>query len=335
MADLRRQLFTRFDGNPILTPGHWPYTVNAVFNPGVAVDRTGATVLLVRVEDRSGVSHFTVARSADGYRHWEIDPEPTLLPDFTRYEEGWGMEDARITPIGDEFLITYTGFSRGGPLVVLAATRDFRTFERRGVVTPPEDKDAALFPQQFGGRWALIHRPVTSGAHGIAAHIWISWSPDLRHWGDHRILMHARGGAWWDTVKVGLGPPPLLTAMGWLVLFHGVKETAAGLIYRAGLALLHRDDPTRVLARSSEWVFGPEADYERTGDVPDVVFPTGWVMEPDGETVRMYYGAADTSVAVASARLSELLAFLLDHCVCGRKHRRGDECLQAAGGGTS
>lgn len=333
MVGGRRQLFTRFEGNPILTPDRWPYTVNAVFNPGVAIDHTGATVLLVRVEDRSGVSHFTVARSADGFERWEIDGQPTFLPDLGSYEEGWGVEDARITRIGEDFLITYTGFSRGGPLVGLAVTRDFRTFERRGVITPPEDKDAALFPQQFGGRWALLHRPVTSGAHRLAAHIWISWSPDLRHWGDHRILLHAREGAWWDTVKVGLGPPPLLTDLGWLLLFHGVKETAAGLIYRAGLALLDRDDPVRVLARSSEWVFGPEADYERTGDVPDVVFPTGWVVEPDGETVRMYYGAADTSVAVASARVGELLAFLLDHCVCGRPHQPGDRCPYAAGGG--
>jgi predicted GH43/DUF377 family glycosyl hydrolase len=130
---------------------------------------------------------------------------------------------------------------------------------------------------------------------------------------------------------VGLGPPPLATDQGWLVLFHGVKTTAAGAIYRSGLALLDRDEPGTVLARSNEWVFGPEADYERTGDVPDVVFPTGWLLEPDGDTIRMYYGAADTSVAVASAGLGELLEFVHDHCVCGGTHRRGDRCFAATG----
>jgi predicted GH43/DUF377 family glycosyl hydrolase len=199
------------------------------------------------------------------------------------------------------------------------------------VLMSPEDKDAALFPTRFGGRWALIHRPVTSGDHRVGTHVWISWSPDLRHWGDHAVLIHARQGAWWDASKVGLGPPPLPTDQGWLVLFHGVKTTAAGAIYRSGLALLGRDDPGSVLARSTEWIFGPEADYERTGDVPDVVFPTGWLLEPDGDTVRMYYGAADTSVAVASASLSELLAFVHDHCVCGGSHRRGTRCPAAAG----
>ena len=334
MTTFRKQLFRRYEGNPILTPRDWPYTVNGVFNPGVAVDTDGSTVLLVRVEDRSGLSHLTVARSRDGFTDWNVDPHPSFYPDLDRFEEAWGIEDPRITQVDDEYLITYTGFSRGGPLVCLAATRDFRSFERRAVLMSPEDKDAALFPTRFGGRWGLIHRPVTSGEHRVGTHIWVSWSPDLRHWGDHAILIHARQGAWWDADKVGLGPPPLPTDQGWLLLFHGVKITAAGAIYRSGLALLGRDDPESVLARSNEWVFGPEADYERTGDVPEVVFPTGWLLEPDGDTVRMYYGAADTSVAVASAGLSELLAFVHDHCVCGGSHQRGEPCPAAAGGPT-
>jgi len=328
----RQPLFRRFEGNPILTAGEWPYTVNVVFNPGVALLPSGETVLLVRVEDRSGVSHLTVARSSNGYKDWRIDPHPSFEPESDRYEETWGIEDPRITLVGDEYLITYTGFSRGGPLVCLAATRDFHTFERRAVLMPPEDKDAALFPRQFDGRWALIHRPVTSGAHRLAAHMWLSFSPDLRHWGDHRILLHAREGSWWDADRVGLGPPPLLTECGWLLLFHGVKRTAAGSLYRAGLALLDPEDPARVLVRSNEWVFGPEAAYERTGDVPDVIFPTGWVLEPDGRTIRMYYGAADTSVAVANADLEALLGFVLSHCVCEKTHEPGEFCAQAARG---
>ena len=124
-------------------------------------------------------------------------------------------------------MIVYTGYSDGGPLVCLASTRDFRAYERRGVLMPPEDKDAALFPRRFDGRWALLHRPVaTTPEH--TADIWLSWSPDLRHWGDHAVLLAAREGAWWDAHKVGLCAPPLLTSEGWLLLYHGVRVTAAG-----------------------------------------------------------------------------------------------------------
>ena len=307
----REELFRRYDGNPILTAARWPHMVNAVFNPGVA-QFEGETVLLVRVEDRTGISHLSVASSADGLTDWVIDPERRFEPDLDSHAERFGIEDPRITRCGDEHLIVYTGYSSDGPLVCLAGTRDFRAFERRGVLMPPEDKDAALFPRQFGGRWALIHRPVaTTPKH--AAHIWLSWSPDLRHWGDHAILLHAREGAWWDAFKVGLSTPPLLTPRGWLIMYHGVRTTAAGAIYRAGLALLDAERPRHVLARSTEWVFGPDAPYERIGDVDQVVFPGGWVLLEDGDTLRMYYGAADTSVCVATASLSRLLDWLEHH----------------------
>lgn len=305
------ELFRRHHDNPILTAVGWPSTVNAVFNPGVA--RLGEhTVLLVRVEDRSGFSHFAVARSADGVAGWDVHPTEGMRPQTGSDPERFGIEDARITPAGDEFLIVYTGYSSAGPLVCLASTRDFHAFERRGVLMPPEDKDAALFPQTFDGRWALIHRPVAI-APRQAAHIWLSWSPDLRHWGDHTLLLPAREGAWWDAHKIGLGPPPLLTDQGWLLLYHGVHVSAAGALYRLGLALLDGERPQRVIARSSEWILGPHAPYERTGDVPDVVFPCGWLLLDDDDTVRLYYGAADTSVCLAEASLRRLLAWLQRH----------------------
>ncbi len=305
-------LFQRYEKNPILTAADWPYTVNAVFNPA-AVRFECQTLLLVRVEDRTGLSHLTVARSADGLTDWVVEPDRRLMPEVESYEERYGVEDPRITPCGDEYMVTYTGYSEVGPLVCLATTRDFRTYERRGVVTPPDDKDAALFPRQFDGRWALIHRP-TSSSTGHDAHIWLSWSPDLRHWGDHTMLLQARQGAWWDAHKVGLCPPPLLTAKGWLLLYHGVHITASGAIYRLGLALLDAEQPDRLLARSSEWIFGPHAPYERgDGDVSDVVFPCGWILGEDGDTLTIYYGAADTSVCAATASVSELLDWLSRH----------------------
>ena len=308
-GDLREELLRRYDGNPILTARQWPQTVNAVFNPAVAT-LGGETVLFARVEMRTGISHLDVARSRDGLTNWTITSG--MMPDPSLDAERFGIEDARITRVGEDYMIVYTGYSTAGPLVCLAATRDFASFERRGVLMPPEDKDAALFPRSFGGRWALIHRPV-SATPRHTADIWLSWSPDLRHWGDHTILLRAREGAWWDAHKIGLCAPPLETAEGWLVLYHGVHTTAAGSIYRMGLALLDVERPDQVLARSDEWLFGPDAPYERIGDVDQVVFSCGWQLQPDRDTLRVYYGAADTSICAATASVSALLRWLATH----------------------
>jgi predicted GH43/DUF377 family glycosyl hydrolase len=298
----------RSEGNPILTPAHFSADVNAVFNPGAcALD--GGTLLLVRVEDRTGISRLVVATSSDGLGDWTVDETRGLTPDPDRFEERWGVEDPRITQIDETYYVVYTGYSEGGPLVCLATTGDFVTFERHGVVIPPEDKDAALFPETFDGRWALLHRPATATA-GLGAHVWLSWSPDLRYWGDGRILLPARRGGWWDANKVGTGPPPLRTDEGWLLCYHGVRVTASGSLYRVGLALLDLADPCTILRRTDEWVFGPSEPYERTGDVPGVVFPTGWVLGEDGDTLRIYYGAADSVVGVATASLAVLLGGL-------------------------
>ena len=309
MTELPAGLFTRADQNPVLTASQLPYPANAVFNPGAAqVD--GEVVLLVRVEDMRGISTLHVARSRDGLGGWTFDAEPLLSPHPDHPEEIWGCEDPRLTWLEDEqeWAIAYTAYSQRGPLVALATTTDFRSVRRLGPVMPPEDKDAALFPRRFGGRWAMIHRPTPLRG---GAHIWLSYSPDLRHWGDHSLLLEAREGAWWDAGKIGLGPPPLLTSEGWLMLYHGVHLTSAGPIYRVGLALLDTDDPTIVLRRSQGWVFGPHAVYEREGDVPQVVFPCGWLIDPSGDRLLMYYGAADTSVGVATASLAEVMDYVL------------------------
>ncbi len=312
-------LFTRYAGNPILSAADMPYRANTVFNAAAAgID--GESLLLMRVEDLRGISHLTVARSDDGRTGWRIDPEPTLMPDPDHHpEEVWGIEDPRITwlPERDEWAIAYTAFSRRGPLVSLAVTRDFRHFHRLGPAMPPEDKDAALFPRRIDGRWALIHRPTPLAG---PAHVWLAFSPDLRHWGDHTLLLPAREGAWWDAGKIGLGPPPLETPEGWLMLYHGVRSTASGSLYRAGLALLDLEDPRHVLHRTDEWVFGPQDSYEQTGDVGGVVFPCGWIHDPITDEVRVYYGAADSAIALATATLADLVAYVRS---CPRpEHRR-------------
>jgi predicted GH43/DUF377 family glycosyl hydrolase len=302
-------LFRRHPDNPILTVEDLPYRANAIFNPGAA--RVGdETVLLLRVEDLRGISHLTVARSRDGATDWRIESVPLLAPQPDAYpEEIWGCEDPRLTwlPERDEWAIAYTAYSRRGPLVSLAMTRDFVEVRRLGPSMPPEDKDAALFPRRIDGRWAMIHRPTPLRG---GAHMWISFSPDLCHWGDHSLLLEARDGAWWDAGKIGLGPPPLETPEGWLVCYHGVHSTAAGPIYRVGLALLDLEDPRTVIRRTDEWMLSPTTPYERSGDVNKVVFPTGWVHDPVTDVLSLYYGAGDSVIALATARLTEVLAFM-------------------------
>ena len=130
------------------------------------------------------------------------------------------------------------------------------------------------------------------------------------HWGDRRILFHARRGAWWDANKIGLSPPPLETPEGWLILYHGVRATAGGCLYRLGLALLDLENPCLVRRRSDEWIFAPELPYERQGDVNSVVFPCGWILDKGSGAIRLYYGGADTCLALAAAQLSDLLSYL-------------------------
>ncbi len=302
-------IFRRHPDNPIILVEQLPYRANSVFNPGAG--RVGDdTLLLLRVEDLRGISHLLAARSRDGVTGWRFDPAPLIKPEpDTHPEEIWGCEDARLTwlPELDQWAIAYTAFSRRGPLVSLALSRDFTEVRKLGPAMPPEDKDAALFPRRLGGRWAMIHRP--SPLRGFA-HMWISYSPDLHHWGDHELLLEARDGAWWDAGKIGLGPPPLETSDGWLLCYHGVHMTASGPIYRVGLALLDLDEPRTILRRTDEWVLAPTAPYERSGDVNKVVFPTGWVLDPQTQQLSIYYGAGDSAIALVTADLGEVLAMM-------------------------
>jgi len=301
-----RSVFERYAGNPVIKPDDLPYPANAVFNPG-AVKFNGQTLLLMRIEDLRGFSHLTKATSADGYTRWVIENKPTMLPDPDYQEEQYGLEDPRIVYLEDfdKYAIIYVSFSRGGPVVSIALTQNFQHFERIGCVMPPEDKDAALFPRRIKGKFVLIHRPIIRGE----AHIWISFSPDLKYWGEHRILIPTRPG-WWDHHRVGLGPPPIETPEGWLILYHGVRITASGSLYRVGIALLDLEDPTKIIYRSNRWIFGPEEQNDFFGDVPGVTFPTGLIYDKESDQLRMYYGTADKFISVATADYSRILELI-------------------------
>jgi predicted GH43/DUF377 family glycosyl hydrolase len=306
-----QELFKRHAGNPILTAADWPEQVIAYFNPAAA-EVGGETELVARVEDRRGISHLAVARSANGFDGWSVQPEPLLVPDDGTPSEQWGFEDARVVWVEElaRWVITCTAYGPAGPGVFLATTADFKTVERYGVVRHPEDKNAALLPHRVDGQWVLFHRPKTEYGGG-RGEIVLSRSSDLVSWTSPEQVLQPRPGAWWDSLRIGIGPPPIRTEHGWLLIYHGVKETVGGDIYRVGLALLDLHEPTRVLHRLPTWILAPGAAYERTGDVPNVVFPCGLVHDRGPDEIRLYYGAADSSICVATAHLADLIDAVL------------------------
>ncbi|MDH7482739.1 MAG: glycosidase [Armatimonadota bacterium] len=283
-----------------------PYLCQAVYNPG-AVLVGNETVLLLRVEDLEGKSHLTVARSVDGITDWRIEPDPLLSPsqNASPYEE-YGCEDPRITYLDDlgQYVIAYTAYSPFGAGVALATTKDFKSVERIGLALAPSNKDAAVFPRKINGKYWMLHRPEA----GQIQHIWLTESTDLIHWGRPWCVLMERGGPMWDGSKVGTNTVPIETPEGWLVLYHGVKEFAAGPTYRMGMALLDLEDPRKMIARLPFWVLGPHEHYEVSGAVPNVVFACGHTQF--GDEIRVYYGAADTCVCLATAHLSDLLELL-------------------------
>ncbi|HCA46952.1 MAG TPA: glycosidase [Armatimonadetes bacterium] len=300
--------FTRETRNPLLTPADMPFENNGAFNPAVA-DLGDEIVLLLRIERREGMSELRVARSPNGVDNWEIADLPLLAPDHPEYPfEEWGCEDARVTRLENgQWVIAYTAYGRYGPTVALATTDDrFESVERIGSVTVPPNKNAALFPVKLDGRWLMLNRPETGGR----PQIWYSFShaDDLDEWTLPGLLIPSHIGPWWDSTRIGAGAPPIRTKDGWLLIYHGAKAAAGTLTYRLGLALLDLDDPRKVIARASDWVFAPLEPYEVSGAAGNVVFTCGTALRDD--EVWMYYGAADTNVALARAKTDDLLEFV-------------------------
>jgi len=302
---LGRDVIDRWYKNPIITLENVPFPCNTVFN-AAATKFGDEYLLLMRVEDLAGRSVLLIARSADGY-HFEVDSSPAMEPSkqepFRQYERR-GVEDPRITYLEGYYYIMYTAYSRYGARLALARTLDFKQFDRIGCISEPENKDGCLFPRRINDRYVRLDRPYGGGV----GNIWLSYSDDLLHWGDSQVVMTTRAG-YWDTDRIGAGVPPIETEYGWLEIYHGVKNTSFGPIYRMGAALLDIDDPSKVLCRSAVPVLTPKEYYERVGDVGNVVFACGAIMEEDGK-LKIYYGAADTCICLGFANVMELV----DHC---------------------
>ncbi len=303
MDKSRQELVIRHKRNPIITLHDMPFPCNTVFNAGAAKYKD-EYILLIRVEGLEGKSFFALARSKNGF-DFDIEEAPVMEPaqeiPFSIYEKR-GIEDPRITKIDDTYYILYTAYSVHGPRLGLAKTPDFKKFERIALVSQPENKDAVLFPKKIGGRYVRFDRPSTSAG----ADIWISYSEDLVHWGDSQVVMETRP-SFWDSKKIGAGAPPIETDKGWLEIYHGVKGTSGGNIYRLGCALFDLKDPSKKIGRSKVPVLAPRKYYERTGDVPNVVFTCGAVPEADKGEIKIYYGASDTCICVATAKIEDLI----------------------------
>lgn len=296
-----RDVLHRYEDNPVIELEDVPFKCNTVFN-AAAVKFKQDYLLLLRVENLQGRSVFVLAHSQDGL-NFRVDDFPVMWPiesgPLARYESH-GIEDPRITSLDGVYYIMYTAYGDLGPTVALATTTDFETFERHGLIGMPPSKNSALFPRKIGGRFCRFDRPAGGGGS-----IWVSYSEDLKYWGDHQLVMAPRSDHW-DMSRIGAGAPPLETDRGWLEIYHGVKETSSGPIYRLGTVLLDLDDPSIVLGRSLIPVLSPRELYERVGDIGNVVFSCGSIPEEDG-TVKVYYGAADTCICVSMASIDELL----------------------------
>jgi predicted GH43/DUF377 family glycosyl hydrolase len=293
----------RFEKNPIITTGDVPFQVNSIFNAG-AVKMKDRYILLCRAEMPSGRSAFVRAVSTDGI-HFKVDSNPCLTPDqhgeWLTYVQ-WGIEDARITALEGNFYLLYTGYSPHLPLVMLAQTKDFEKYNILGPITEPSNKDAVLFPEKIDGFYWKLDRPTAENKREI----WISRSPDLLHWGWYKFLMQGESGTW-ENDKIGASSPPLRTKEGWLLLYHGVRGFGISSIYRLGVVLLDLERPWKVKGKCKAPILSPEKDYERQGDVPNVIFSNGWIVE-DSQEVKIYYSGADTNVCLATTNVDYLLS---------------------------
>jgi len=296
------RIFQKHPENPIVKPQDIPGgAAMYVFNPG-AVKFRGEYLMMMDVATLAQPIVFWLARSRDGV-HFTPDPAPVNWPAPDPLHPEVCVYDPRITRMGDDYYILYASSSEVGVRVGIVKTRDFETFERVSTASELGNRNGCLFPEKIDGLYCRLDRPF--GDPRAACDIWISYSPDLVYWGRSQRVM-ANRSALWDNHKIGGGAVPIKTDKGWLALYHGTTTTGGGIIYRLGVAMLDLKDPSKVLARGEDAVLWPEHSYELSGRVDNVVFTCNAIVESD-ETVKIYYGAADTCIGLAEAKLGDLV----------------------------
>ena len=304
---MKKEFVTRYEGNPILTKDDIPYPVQTVHNAAVA-KFDGRYVMLFRSHLDTGRSIIGIAESEDGF-DFKSRPEPFMVPSereiFCEYEE-FGVEDPRITHLEGAYYITYSAYSRHGVRIGLAKTTDFQTVERVAFITQADYRNTVIFPEKINGRYAKLDRPHSDISPWS---IWISFSPDLIHWGDSCVVIKP-AKYHWDEMKIGPGAPPIRTEKGWLNIYHGVFPTMDGCVYRLGAALHDLNDPAKVLGVGDRWILQPEDPWELVGYVHNVVFTCAAIPEEDG-TLKLYWGGADKVMCAGTAVIGELVDLCL------------------------
>lgn len=290
----------RWEGNPVVSPEDVDFRLADICNAGVA-RVNGEYILLVTIQGLQGFYSIHRARSQDGY-HFEFDPEAVMAssgeqPDPTCDEEG--VMDARVTPFEGSFYVVYNAVGRNGYRLGLAQTDDFKTITRLGIISEPDTKGGALFPEKLNGKFARLERPWEGGS------IWISYSEDLVYWGEGEFVMGPRGG-FWDLNRIGAATPPMRIDQGWFFLYYGIKETSAGPLFRLGAAILDYENPKIVVGRTNVPILSPRTPLERLGDVPNLVFSCGALIEPNNE-VKIYYGAANSCICLGITSVDEIV----------------------------
>jgi beta-1,4-mannooligosaccharide/beta-1,4-mannosyl-N-acetylglucosamine phosphorylase len=301
----QKGILQRHPQNPIIEPADVPTSCSSVFNTGATIYQD-KVLLLLRVEDMARDNAFHIATSTDGV-NFEIAATPVDYP--LRDTEKRFLDnrfDMRITHLEGTYYVTHASWLGGlGSCIGLARTTDFRSFEAVGELSVPSNRNAALFPEKIGGRYARLERPQDVDGSG---RIWVSYSPDLLYWGQSRpVGLPIRP---WSRGKAGIGAIPIKTEKGWLCVYHATAKNCAGENYYLGVMLLDLENPEKVIATPKQFILQPEMPYEFNGQVGNVVFTNGAVVMPDG-TLNIYYGGADTRVCLAQVPLAELLNFCL------------------------
>ncbi len=300
-------IIERYKNNPILTKDDVPYEVATVHNAAV-VKHDNQYIMIFRSHLLNGRSVLGKAMSADGI-HFDVSPAPFMTPAtsgiFAEYE-AYGVEDPRVTFIDNEYLITYSAYSRHGVRIGLAKTTNFDDIERFSLITEADYRNVVIFPEKINGLYARLDRPHSEISPWS---VWISYSPDLKYWGESKVIMKPVTYHW-DEMKIGPGAPPIKTSKGWLNIYHGVFPTMDGSVYRLGVALHELNDPSNIIAVADEWILQPEEEYEITGYVHNVVFSCAAVPEDDG-TIKIYWGGADKVMCMGTAKTEDLVNLCL------------------------
>lgn len=301
-----REIVWRYSGNPIIGWNPIPKAAR-IYNSAV-LPHNGRFIGVFRADQKNGRATLFFGRSKDAL-HWEIcrDPINWVDEDDNPNPISYGY-DPRLVKIEDTYYIVWCDDMRGAS-IGLGKTKDFKRFIRMPNPLMPFNRNGVLFPRKVNGKYKLLSRPSDSG-HTPFGDIFISESPDLVHWGNHKYVMGRGGQGWWQSTKIGSGPIPIETTEGWLLFYHGVTTTCNGFVYSYGAVILDINDPSQVVYRTRDYLLTPEKSYETTGFVPNVVFPCANLTDAETGRIAIYYGAADTYTAIAFTQVDELIDYI-------------------------